>query len=161
MTRDQGSLEMSPVFRIDVAPANAAAPVAGVADNRLGAVMVELLQRIAAGQERQNQLLDDLVRQFGASQRQRAQELSQWKAANPHLASSCRLAAEALGRVQSQFLFQITDEVRENEDHLADGEFMLQEFVDRFGPRLAHLNGVLQVLAQLGGPVPAEAGGAE
>jgi hypothetical protein len=27
---------------------------------------------------------------------------------------------------------------------------MLNEFVDRFGPRLAHLNGVLQVLSQLG-----------
>jgi hypothetical protein len=25
----------------------------------------------------------------------------------------------------------------------------LSEFVDRYGPRLAHLNGVLQVLAQL------------
>jgi hypothetical protein len=37
-----------------------------------------------------------------------------------------------------------------------DGEFMLNEFVDRFGPRLAHLNGVLQVLTQLGStPNPA------
>ena len=32
---------------------------------------------------------------------------------------------------------------------MMDGEFMLNEFVDRFGPRLAHLNGVLQVLSQL------------
>jgi len=31
-----------------------------------------------------------------------------------------------------------------------EGDFMLNEFVDRFGPRLAHLNGVLQVLTQLG-----------
>jgi hypothetical protein len=39
-----------------------------------------------------------------------------------------------------------------------DGEFMLNEFVDRFGPRLAHLNGVLQVLAQLSSaPNPAGA----
>ena len=29
------------------------------------------------------------------------------------------------------------------------GEFMLNEFVDRFGPRMAHLNGLLQVLSQL------------
>ena len=27
-------------------------------------------------------------------------------------------------------------------------------FIDRFGPRLAHLNGVLQVLSQLGGNIP-------
>jgi hypothetical protein len=26
---------------------------------------------------------------------------------------------------------------------------MLNEFVDRFGPRIAHLNGLLQVLSQL------------
>ena len=30
-----------------------------------------------------------------------------------------------------------------------EGEFMLNEFVDRFGPRMAHLNGLLQVLSQL------------
>ena len=39
--------------------------------------------------------------------------------------------------------------INDNADVLMDGEFMLNEFVDRFGPRLAHLNGVLQVLAQL------------
>jgi hypothetical protein len=26
---------------------------------------------------------------------------------------------------------------------------VLNEFIDRYGPRLAHLNGVIQVLAQL------------
>jgi hypothetical protein len=43
----------------------------------------------------------------------------------------------------------MTEEINENSDVLMDGEFMLNEFVDRYGPRLAHLNGVLQVLAQL------------
>ena len=41
----------------------------------------------------------------------------------------------------------MTNEIHENADVLMDGEFMLNEFVDRFGPRLAHLNGVLQILA--------------
>jgi hypothetical protein len=59
-------------------------------------------------------------------------------------------------RVQTQFLEKLTDEVAENEDSLVDGDFMLSEFVDRFGPRLAHLNGVLQVLAQLGNGVPVQ-----
>ena len=49
----------------------------------------------------------------------------------------------------------MTREISDNVDALMDGEFMLNEFVDRFGPRLAHLNGVLQVLAQLGSsPTP-------
>jgi hypothetical protein len=82
--------------------------------------------------------------------------LNQWKAANPELARGCRLAAETLSQVQVEFLNSITREVTDNADVLMDGEFMLNEFVDRFGPRLAHLNGVLQVLAQLGaGPNPA------
>ncbi len=76
-------------------------------------------------------------------------ELNQWKQANPELAKGCRAAAEALSQVQIEFLATMTREIDENSDALMDGEFMLNEFVDRFGPRLAHLNGVLQILAQL------------
>jgi hypothetical protein len=98
---------------------------------------------------RQNELLEELVGQLSGSQKQRATELGQWKQANPHLAKNCRLAAEALGKVQTEFLSSLTREVNENYEALLDGEFMLNEFVDRFGPRLAHLNGLLQVLSQL------------
>ena len=65
------------------------------------------------------------------------------------MAERCRVAAESLARVQAQFLDNITQEICENIEMLVDGEFMLNEFVDRYGPRLAHLNGVLQVLSQL------------
>ncbi len=117
---------------------------------------VRLLRDLVAAQDRQNELLEEMVsqvttavNQFGAAQRQRTSELTQWRDANPALAKQCRAAAEALCRVQTEFLTLLTDEVNTNADALADGEFMLTEFVDRFGPRLAHLNGVLQVLAQL------------
>ncbi len=114
-----------------------------------------LLRNILAAQDRQNELLEELVHQMSSAQRQRNQELSQWKQANPDLARNCRLAAEALSQVQAEFLGNLTNEIRENSDVYMDGEFMFQEFVDRYGPRLAHLNGVLQILAQLGsGPVP-------
>ena len=59
------------------------------------------------------------------------------------------MAAEALSKVQAEFLESLTDEVNANAEELLDGEFVLNEFIDRFGPRLAHLNGVIQVLAQL------------
>ena len=109
----------------------------------------QLLRDILSAQDRQNELLEELVTQIGASQRQRASELGEWKQANPQLAQSCRHAAESLGKVQTEFLNSLTEEIRDNFDALYDGEFMLNEFVDRFGPRLAHLNGVLQVLTQL------------
>jgi signal transduction histidine kinase len=109
-----------------------------------------LLKNILAAQDRQNELLEELVNQMSGAQKQRNQELVQWKQANPELARSCRLAAEALSQVQVEFLSNMTHEIRDNAEVLMDGEFMLNEFVDRFGPRLAHLNGVLQILAQLG-----------
>ena len=110
---------------------------------------IELLRELVVGQQKQNQLLEQLIEQVGAVQRQRSAEIGQWREANPELAKRCRLAADALAQVQTQYLENLTEEVSENSEHLMDGEFMLTEFVDRFGPRLAHLNGVLQVLTQL------------
>ncbi|MBL9093176.1 MAG: hypothetical protein JNL96_18305 [Planctomycetaceae bacterium] len=49
----------------------------------------------------------------------------------------------------------MTREVNENSEALADADFMLNEFIDRFGPRMAHLNGVLQVLSALSNPTSA------
>lgn len=51
--------------------------------------------------------------------------------------------------MQVDYLERITDEINDTAEDMADGEFVLNEFVDRFGPRLAHLNSVIQVLAQL------------
>ena len=102
-----------------------------------------------AAQDRSNELLEEIVTNMGAMHRQRTTELNQWKDANPALAESCRYASEALTRVQVAYLDQITREVNDNEESMVDGEYALNEFVDRFGPRLAQLNGVIQVLATL------------
>ena len=114
-----------------------------------GQLTVMLLRELLKGQEKQNKLLEDLIDQVGAVQRQRASELGQWRDANPELARRCRSAANALAKVQTQYLENLTEEVSENSEYLMDGEFMLTEFIDRFGPRLAHLNGVMQILSQL------------
>ncbi len=108
-----------------------------------------LLREVLAAQDRTNELLEDLVSVMASSHKQRSQELHQWRHANPDLAESCREAAESLSRVQVEYLERMTDEIRDTAEDMEDGEFMLNEFVDRFGPRLAHLNGVIQVLAQL------------
>lgn len=136
-----------PLFRIDVsADAGSAAPAEEYDPN---AAIVALLRQLVAGQAKQSKLLEDFIQQQNAAQKQRQSELGQWKEANPDLAKCCRTASETLSRVQTQFLRNLTDEVLDNEECLLDGEFMLNEFVDRYGPRLAHLNGVLQVLSQL------------
>lgn len=161
MTRPQRPIDVSQSFCIDVGATNTPNAPAEAIGTRIGAAILDALQRMLTSQERQNQLLEELVKQMSLGQRQRNQELQQWRSAHPQLAVACREAAETLGKVQSDFLGQITEEVRENGEYLSDGEFMLQEFVDRFGPRLAHLNGVLQVLAQLGAPPQPEANSGE
>ncbi len=143
--------QFSPMFRIDVS----AEPGASNPSDPAAATVV-LLQQMLVAQQKQNQLLEQLVQSTVNMQKQRSSELQQWKDANPRLAKSCRRAAETLSKVQTEFLESLTDEIDENEEHLLEGEYMLNEFVDRFGPRLAHLNGVLQVLAQLGSGVPAQ-----
>jgi exonuclease VII large subunit len=141
------SSQFSPIFRIDVSaePTAAASNSANPAE-----ATVALLHQMVAMQHKQNQLLEQLLQASVNVQKQRNAELQQWKDANPHLARSCRRAAEKLSKVQTQFLEALTEEVDDQEENLIEGDFMLNEFVDRFGPRLAHLNGVLQVLAQLG-----------
>ncbi len=111
--------------------------------------MTALLQQLVIGQDRQNELLEEMVEQMGAPQRQRSNELNQWKDANPLLAKRCRAAAEALSQVQTEFLQNLTVDVNDSFEDMLDSDFMLNEFVDRYGPRLAHLNGVLQLLSQL------------
>lgn len=142
---------LSPVFRIDVSADSESEP-----RKSKDQIAIDLLRHLVAGQQQQNQLLEQLIQQQNAVNEQRAQELQQWKEANPDLARSCRSAAETLSRVQTQFLDNLTEEIADSEGSLEESEFMLNEFVDRFGPRLAHLNGVLQVLAQLGNNEPAQ-----
>jgi hypothetical protein len=109
----------------------------------------DLLRDVLNAQERTNELLEDLVATMATQQKQRASELHQWRNAHPKLAVACREAAEALSRVQIEYLDRMTDDINDQSDDMVDGEFVLNEFIDRYGPRLAHLNGVIQVLAQL------------
>lgn len=109
----------------------------------------EMLREMLAAQDRTNELLEELTNTMAAAQKQRTTELNQWRNAHPELAGACREAAEALTRVQIEYLQRMTEEINDTSEDMIEGEFMLNEFVDRFGPRLAHLNGVIQVLAQL------------
>lgn len=147
MTQEQTRPRQPLYSQIDVTPNTY--PPANQATRGEFAEQTRLLRDMVSAQDRQNELLEELVNQLSAAGKQRAIELNQWKQANPQLARNCRIATEALGKIQTEFLHSITEEINANCESLMDGEFMLNEFVDRFGPRMAHLNGILQVLAQL------------
>ena len=113
-----------------------------------------LLREMIAVQMKSCELLAELVNQVSLQQRQRVAELKAWKEANPELAKSCRQAAESLSKVHTEFLASIARDAAENAEDFTDSEYALGEFIDRYGPRLAHFNGVLQLFAQLGAPLP-------
>ncbi len=144
------SKDQQPHFftQIDVATSNPK-PVPQDQQSALGELCL-LMREMLAAQDRQNELLEELVEQQVAAHRQRVGELASWKKANPELAYFCKKAAERLGRIQTDYLNSITEEIQDNFETIRDSEFMFNDFVDRFGPRFAHLNGILQVLAQLG-----------
>lgn len=141
----QSSHPAPPIFsQVDVSAGNPSQ-----AGHHIQLEHAELLREVLAAQDRTNEILEELVGVMATSQKQRAQELHQWRHANPHLADACREAAESLSQVQVEFLERMTEEISTTVDEMTDSEFFLNEFVDRYGPRLAHLNGVIQVLAQL------------
>ena len=146
--------EIPTVFRIDVGPSGTDSALLNQS-KKVDHEVSSLLRQLVIGQQRQNEMLEELIDQIGAGQRQRTLELGQWRDANPVLARRCRSAAEALSQVQTEFLENLTIEVKENYENMLEGDFTLNEFVDRYGPRLAHLNGVLQVLSQLSSVNPA------
>ena len=63
-----------------------------------------------------------------------------------------RVAREGAHRIP-----RLARDAAENAEDFGDSEYALGEFIDRYGPRLAHFNGVLQLLAQLGAPQQAPA----
>jgi len=148
----QDPQQLPPIFGpIDVsAESSTTEPVQIPADP--GNQLTAILQQISEKMDRQNELLEQLVQQEEPLDDPRSIELDRWRKA----AHSCRFAAETLSRAQTEFLEQLTNEVCESDDALLDSNFMLGEFVDRYGPRLAHLNGVLQVLSQLSSPPSSE-----
>jgi len=145
----QDPQQLPPIFDpIDVSAENKTPPADQKVDNsynQLAPILLQMLEKI----DQQNTLLEKLLKQQASQQDHRSGELDQWKEANPELARNCRSAAETLSRAQTEFLDQLTTDVCDSDETLLDSNFMLGEFVDRYGPRLAHLNGVLQVLSQL------------
>jgi len=146
--------DVPPIFtQLDISagsstPATASAAALGTGDT------ATLLREMVLLQQRSCELLTELLNQVSQQQRQRAAELKAWKEANPQLAQSCRRAAESLTTVHTEFLASIAREAAEGAEDFAISEYALGEFIDRYGPRLAHFNGVLQLFAQLGAPVP-------
>ena len=114
-------------------------------------ILIQGQDRLINAQNRQNELLEEIAETLTASSRQRQNELAQWRHSNPRLAILCRKATEKLSDIHSEFINTLSEEIGENTE-IAENEFQLSDFLDRFGPRIIHLNAMLQLLSQLAEP---------
>lgn len=109
-----------------------------------------LMREVVAEQRHQSSLLEDLVEHTCRTRRKKEGELASWRRTHPQLATLCRRASAKLGEIQTDYLHAIVEDVMQNYEGLSESEFLLTEFVDRFGIRFTHLNNLVQMLAQLG-----------
>ncbi len=78
--------------------------------------------------------------------------LSRWQHEFPDLAEACRKALPHLERSYGQLITDLTERLGD-EDSL-DNDFALQEFLDRYGMRLAQMGTILNLVAPLAEAAP-------
>jgi hypothetical protein len=100
--------------------------------------------------QRQQLELSREAAQVNREQRARqSAELERWQNGHEFVLDQCKESLSNLEQVHAALMRELSDYVSENHENLLDGEFALTDFVDRFGPRLAHLNTMLAVLRPL------------
>ena len=86
--------------------------------------------------------------------------LARWEDEFPQIGSACKQALPTLERAYLGLVRELTERVNAAEAAELDDEFVLGEFLDRFGIRLGQLGNILSQLAPLAdaAPTPVENG---
>jgi hypothetical protein len=75
--------------------------------------------------------------------------LSRWQNEFPDLADHCRRAMPHLERCYGRLISELTERLNEEDGDGLDTDFALQEFLDRYGMRLAQLGTIINLVAPL------------
>ncbi|MDX2038570.1 MAG: hypothetical protein SFX72_18125 [Isosphaeraceae bacterium] len=110
---------------------------------------IDLQKQILETQKQQLEFLRETTL-VARDQRQRQfQELERWQQSHDGVLEHCKEALGQLEQVHSSLMRDMAAYIADNHENLVEGDFALSDFVDRFGPRLAHLNTMLAVLRPL------------
>jgi hypothetical protein len=132
-------------FQFDVAPVLASAlepPAAPVPET------VELLRQILEVQREQLAHLRASAAAHDMGARWRA-FLARWQQDFPDLAGACRKCLPILERSYGKLIADLTEQLGQEGDDALDSDFALQEFLDRYGMRLAQVGSILNLVAPL------------
>jgi hypothetical protein len=134
-------------FQIDVSSAVPSSPTDLASTTGSAPETVELLRQILEVQREQLAQQRAAAAAHDMTARWRG-FLSRWQQDFPDLAEGCRKALPHLERSYGQLIHDLTDKLND-EEHSLDNDFALQEFLDRYGMRLAQLGTILNLVAPL------------
>jgi hypothetical protein len=139
-------------FQIDVSSALPATPAEPPAAPAALPETVDLLRQMLEVQREQLAYQRAAAAAHDMTARWRA-FLARWQQEFPGLAESCKKAMPHLERCYGQLLRDLTDRLNEDDNPL-DNDFALQEFLDRYGMRLAQLGTLLNLVGPLAEAAP-------
>jgi hypothetical protein len=108
----------------------------------------DLLRQILEVQRQQLSLMQAAAAAHDAGARWRA-FLARWRDDFPDLAEKCRQVLPLLERSYGALIHDLAEHLRQNGNGALDNDFALQEFLDRYGMRLAQLGTILNLVAPL------------
>lgn len=80
--------------------------------------------------------------------------LSRWQQDFPTLGEDCRRSLPVLERSYGKLIADLAEQLRDEGDGALDTDFALQEFLDRYGMKLAQLGTILNLVAPLAEACP-------
>jgi small-conductance mechanosensitive channel len=110
---------------------------------------LDVQKQILQNQQQQLELAKEATHVAREQRSRQIAELERWQAGHDRVIDQCRESLGQLEQVHSALMGELVNYVAEHHENLLDGDYALTDFVDKFGPRLAHLNTMLAVLRPL------------
>jgi hypothetical protein len=133
--------------QFDVTPYTAA-PVEPPREVSVASETVDLLRQILELQREQVGLARAAAAAHDAGARWRA-FLARWRQDFPELSEGCKEAMLGLEKAYGMLMTELVEQVRQDGKDALDTDFALQEFLDKYGMRLAQLGTILNLVAPL------------
>lgn len=111
--------------------------------------MFEMQRQMLEMQRQQLELIRETTQVARDQRARQGADLERWQQSHAPLLDTCKATLGHLEQVHASLLGEMAEYVEENHELLMEGDFTLSDFVDKFGPRLAHLNTMLAVLRPL------------
>lgn len=116
---------------------------------------ISLLRQMVEIQREQLNLARAIAMAHDATARWKA-FLGRWQNDFPDLGPACKEAVPILERSYGALLLELSEYLRQNGMNALDNDFSLQEFLDKYGMRLAQLGTILNLVAPVADAVPPE-----